>query len=47
MKFLLDANIPASSLETFKSLHQEVTHVRQIGLSSATDQEIAKYSTDS
>ncbi|MBI2050758.1 MAG: DUF5615 family PIN-like protein [Parcubacteria group bacterium] len=40
MKFLLDANIPYSASEVFASRH-EVTHVRDIGLGRAPDEDIA------
>ncbi len=43
MKFLLDANIPRSSLEIFKALSIKATHVSDVGLQVATDQEVAAY----
>jgi predicted nuclease of predicted toxin-antitoxin system len=43
MKFLLDANIPSSVLEVFKSRNQEAIHVANIGLVHATDEEIINY----
>jgi predicted nuclease of predicted toxin-antitoxin system len=41
MRFLLDANIPRSSLEIFEALDQKAVHVTEIGLGAATDEEIA------
>lgn len=42
MKFLLDANIPYSLKEVFPTKH-DVTHVRDLNLANAKDQEIAKF----
>jgi len=42
MKFLLDANIPYSAIQIFSSRHV-VSHVRDIGLGTAPDEEIAEW----
>lgn len=39
MRYLLDANLPMSAKEAFSS-DDEVTHVREIGFSSAGDEQI-------
>lgn len=41
MKFILDANIPYSAAAIFSA--GEAVHVRNIGLGTASDAEIAKY----
>ena len=43
MRFLLDANIPRSSLEIFKELGLKSTHVTDVNLGGATDEEILAY----
>lgn len=43
MKFLLDANIPYSSLKVFEALDLEAVHVYDINLGSAEDSVIMKY----
>jgi predicted nuclease of predicted toxin-antitoxin system len=43
MKFLLDANIPLSTLAVFKALGQDAEHVSDVGLGHSTDEEIAAY----
>jgi len=42
MLFLLDANIPYSAKEIFPKRHK-VVHVRDIGLTSASDQKVIKW----
>ena len=46
MKFLLDANMPYSAKEVFRK-PDDVFHVRDIGLASATDEEIRKKALES
>ncbi len=43
MKFLLDANMPYSSIETFKAFAHEAIHAGDIGLGSAHDEIIMEY----
>lgn len=43
MRFLLDANIPYSSIDVFKKFNYDVQHTRNIGLAKVTDKEIIKY----
>lgn len=43
MKFLLDANMPYSTLDVLKSLGHECFHARKIGLSDAEDSKIFDY----
>lgn len=43
MNFVLNANVPYSSLEIFKELDLKAVHVREIGLGSAEDEEIPSY----
>jgi predicted nuclease of predicted toxin-antitoxin system len=45
MKFILDANLPYSSLEIFKELNLKAVHVTDIGLGGASDEEILSYAT--
>lgn len=45
MKFVLDANIPYSSLRVFEELNLEAIHVTDIGLGGASDAEILSYAT--
>ena len=40
MNFFLDANMPYSAKETFPALKLKVTHARDAGLQSATDEQI-------
>ncbi len=44
MRFLLDTNIPYSSLKVFNELILEAVHAKDVGLSKATDEEIMNYS---
>ena len=43
MKFLLDMNMPYSSLDVFRELRIEAVHVRDVGLNVATDERILAY----
>ncbi len=43
LKFLVDADMPKSSKEVIKKFGHEVIDVRDIGLRSASDQEIIEY----
>jgi predicted nuclease of predicted toxin-antitoxin system len=43
MRFLLDANVPYSSLKIFEELNLKVIHVTDVGLSGASDTEILYY----
>lgn len=43
MRFFLDANIPYSALTVFEELKLESAHARDVGLSRASDREIANY----
>lgn len=43
MKFILDANIPYSSLEIFEGFGLKAVHVADIGLKKTTDVEILSY----
>ena len=43
IKFLLDADMPRSSVEVIRMLGFEVEDVRDIGLGSAKDKEIIQY----
>lgn len=45
MKFVLDANIPYSSLKVFEELNLEAVHVTDLGLGGASDAEILSYAT--
>src|SRR3989338_8167732 len=43
MRFFLDTNIPYSALMVFEELKLESTHARDVGLSRASDRDIADY----
>ena len=43
MRFLLDENIPRSSLAVFRELNQEAEHVSDVGLKGAGDIEVIAY----
>ena len=43
MRFLVDANMPRSTLPVFQSLGHRAEHVRDIGLGSAPDSQIAAH----
>lgn len=43
MRFLLDENIPRSSLTVFRELDQEAEHVSDMGLRGIGDEEIIAY----
>ena len=43
MKFLLDANMPYSSIKTLKSIGHQAMHVSGIGLGAAADEMIMEY----
>lgn len=43
MRFLLDANLPLSSADVFRSHGHEASHVREIGMSHCTDADIAAH----
>ncbi len=46
LKFLLDADMPRSSVEAIKSIGYDVEDVRDIGMKAAKDNEIIKYALD-
>lgn len=43
MKFLVDADLPNSTVEPFKEEGFKATHVREIGLGREVDRNIADY----
>ena len=43
MRFLIDANLPRAVIGVVQSLGHEVEFARDIGLASATDEQIAKH----
>jgi predicted nuclease of predicted toxin-antitoxin system len=43
MRFLIDANLPRAVIDVVQSLGHQVEFARDIGLASATDQQIAQY----
>lgn len=43
MRFLLDANLPLSSVEVFRIPGHEASHVRELGMGHLPDSEIAAY----
>jgi|TARA_B100001971_G_C18000670_1_gene437153 predicted nuclease of predicted toxin-antitoxin system len=43
MKFLLDANIPYSSINIFKKFNHDVQHARKIGMANALDDDIIEH----
>ncbi len=45
MKFLIDADLPYSLKEIFIGRNYEASHVRDVGLFSATDEEIFDYAS--
>ena len=47
MKFILDANIPRSSLEVFKELGLNAVHVTDVNLGGAADEDIIAYANKS
>jgi len=42
-KFFLDENLPTSLCETLRDLGHECKHVRDVGLTGASDEIIAEY----
>lgn len=47
MRFLLDANIPHSALEIFAEFMQKAYHVNDLGLGTATDEQVISYARKS
>ncbi len=43
MRFLIDANLPRAVIDVVQSLGHQVEFARDIGLASATDEQIAKH----
>jgi len=43
MRFLIDANLPRAVIAVVQSLGHQVEFARDIGLASATDEQIAKH----
>ncbi|MDE1865088.1 MAG: DUF5615 family PIN-like protein [Candidatus Micrarchaeota archaeon] len=45
MKFVLDANVPRSTVSLFAKLNLTAVHVSDVGFSNASDTEILSYAT--
>jgi predicted nuclease of predicted toxin-antitoxin system len=45
MRFLIDANLPRAVIAVVKSLGHQAEFARDIGLASATDEQIANHAT--